>query len=156
MENKLDGNYTRMLQEILNKSWRQHPTKQQLYGHLTTPPRKLSKLTNQTCGSCWRTKDELMMYSCGPLHMNEQRQDDKLEPTHISSVPIWDVALKTCRKQKTIEKGGEKGSVISVLIVRHDIYIYIYIYRKPIDVHTKKNVLIFSKSWNSLAKADFF
>ena len=27
MEKKLDGNYTRMLQAILNKSWRQHPTK---------------------------------------------------------------------------------------------------------------------------------
>ena len=36
MEKKLDGNYTRMLRAILNKSWRQHPTKQQLYGHL--PP----------------------------------------------------------------------------------------------------------------------
>ena len=34
MEKKLDGNYTRMLQAILNKSWRQHPTKQQLYGHV--------------------------------------------------------------------------------------------------------------------------
>ena len=34
MEKKLDGNYTRMLWSILNKSWRQHPTKQQLYGHL--------------------------------------------------------------------------------------------------------------------------
>ena len=28
MEKKLDGNYTRMLQAILNKSWRQHPAKQ--------------------------------------------------------------------------------------------------------------------------------
>ena len=28
MEKKLDGNYTRMLWAILNKSWRQHPTKQ--------------------------------------------------------------------------------------------------------------------------------
>ena len=35
-EKKLDGNYTRMLRAILNRSWRQHPTKQQLYGHL--PP----------------------------------------------------------------------------------------------------------------------
>ena len=34
MEKKLDGNYTRMLRTILNYSWRQHPTKQQLYGHL--------------------------------------------------------------------------------------------------------------------------
>ena len=33
---KLDGNYTRMLRAILNKSWRQHPTRHQLYGHL--PP----------------------------------------------------------------------------------------------------------------------
>ena len=30
-----------MLREILNKFWRQQPTKQQLYGH---PSRKLSKL----------------------------------------------------------------------------------------------------------------
>ena len=36
MEKKLDGNYTRMLQAILNNSWKQRPTKQQLYGHL--PP----------------------------------------------------------------------------------------------------------------------
>ena len=33
---KLDSNYTIMLRAILNKSWRQYPTKQQLYGHL--PP----------------------------------------------------------------------------------------------------------------------
>ena len=34
MEKKLDGNCTRMLRALLNKSWRQHSTKQQLYGHL--------------------------------------------------------------------------------------------------------------------------
>ena len=43
MEEKLAGSYTRMLRVILNKSWRQHPTKQQLYGH-QHPSRKLSKL----------------------------------------------------------------------------------------------------------------
>ena len=36
MEKKLDGNYTIMLQDILNNSWRQHPAKQQLYGHRQT------------------------------------------------------------------------------------------------------------------------
>ena len=36
LEKKLDGNYTRMLRAILKKSWRQHPTKPQLYSHL--PP----------------------------------------------------------------------------------------------------------------------
>ena len=35
-EKKIDGNYTRMLRAILNKYWRQHPRKHQLYAHL--PP----------------------------------------------------------------------------------------------------------------------
>ena len=67
---------------------------------------------------CVRAVASSVMYSCGPLHMDEQRQDDQLEPTYSISVPIKDVALKTCREQWTIEKGGEKGSGISVLMVR--------------------------------------
>ena len=51
--------------------------------------------------------------------MDEQRHDDQLEPTYSSSVLIRDVALKTNRKQWTIGKGGEKGSGISMLRVRH-------------------------------------
>ena len=60
------------------------------------------------------------MYSCGSLHMNEQRQDDQLEPTYSSSVLIRDIAKKTCRMQWTIGRGGERGSEISVLAARHD------------------------------------
>ena len=36
LKKKLDCNYTRMLRAILNKSWHQHSTRHQLYGHL--PP----------------------------------------------------------------------------------------------------------------------
>ena len=43
MEKKLDGNNIRMLQAILNKSWRQHPTKPKLTA-TNLPLRKLSKL----------------------------------------------------------------------------------------------------------------
>ena len=60
------------------------------------------------------------MYSCRPLHMDKQRQDDQLEPTYSSSLPIRDVVLKTCRKQWTIGRGGERGLGISVLMVRND------------------------------------
>ena len=38
-----DAKYTRMLRTVLNKSRKQHPSKQQLYGHLPTVTR-LSKL----------------------------------------------------------------------------------------------------------------
>ena len=52
--------------------------------------------------------------------MDEQRQDDQLEHTHSSSVPIRDVALKTFRKQWKMGRGGERESGISVLMARHD------------------------------------
>ena len=59
-------------------------------------------------------------YSCGPLHMDEQRQDDQQEPIYNNSVPIQDVALKTSRGWWTIETSGGKGSERSVLAARHD------------------------------------
>ena len=60
LEKKLDGNYTRMLRAILNKSWRQHPTRHQLYGH--QPPITKTVLARRTrhAGHCWRSKDELI------------------------------------------------------------------------------------------------
>ena len=35
-------------------------------------------------------------------------------------MPIRYVALRTCRKQRMIEKGGEKRPGISMLMARHD------------------------------------
>ena len=69
-----------------------------------------------------------MMYCCGPHYIDEQGQDNKLEPTYSTSVPIRNVVLKTCRKQWTIEKSGEKGPGISEPMARYEDYIYIYIY----------------------------
>ena len=60
MEKKLDGNYTRMIRAILNKSWRQHPAMQQLYGH-KPPITKTSKITRtRYTGHYWRSRDELI------------------------------------------------------------------------------------------------
>ena len=64
--------------------------------------------------------NSLVTYSSGLLHMDEQRQDDQLEPTYNSSVPIQDAALNTDRERWSIETGGKKGSERSVLEVRHD------------------------------------
>ena len=60
------------------------------------------------------------MYSYGPPHMAEQKQDDQLEHTYSSYVRIRDVALKTCLRWWTIGKSGERGSGISVLVAWHD------------------------------------
>ena len=60
MEKKLDGNYIRMLRAILNKSWRQHPTKQQLYGHLPPITKTIQVRRARHAGHCWRSRSELM------------------------------------------------------------------------------------------------
>ena len=57
---KLDGNYTRMLQAILNKSWRQHPTKHQLYGHLPPITKTIQVRRTSHAGHCWKSRDELI------------------------------------------------------------------------------------------------
>ena len=56
----LDGNYTRMLRAILNKSWRQHPTRHQLYGHLPPITKTIQVRRTRHAGHCWRSRDELI------------------------------------------------------------------------------------------------
>ena len=60
LENKLDGNYTRMLRAILNKSWRQHPTRHQLYGYLPPITKIIQARRTRRAGHCWRSRDELI------------------------------------------------------------------------------------------------
>ena len=75
LKKKLDGNYTRMLRAILNKSWRR----------------------TRHAGHCWRSKDELIsVVLLWTPHMTKQKQDNQLEHTYSSYVRIWDVTLKTC------------------------------------------------------------
>ena len=52
--------YTRMLRAVLNKSWRQHPTRHQLYGHLPPIPKTIQVRRTRHARHCWRSKDELI------------------------------------------------------------------------------------------------
>ena len=60
LEKKLDGNFTRMLRAILNKSWQQHPTRHQLYGHLPPITKTIQVRRTRHAGHCWRSRDELI------------------------------------------------------------------------------------------------
>ena len=52
IEKKLDENCTRMLQAILNKSWKLHPTKQHLYSHLSPIPKTIKIRWTKHSGHC--------------------------------------------------------------------------------------------------------
>ena len=60
LEKKIDGNYTRMLHAILNKSWRQHPSKHQLYGHRPPITKIIQVRRTRHAGHCWRSRNELI------------------------------------------------------------------------------------------------
>ena len=60
LKKKLDGNYTRMLRAILNKSWWQHSTRHQLYGHLPPIMKTIQVRQTRHAGHCWRSKDEFI------------------------------------------------------------------------------------------------
>ena len=70
LEKKLDGNYTRMLRAILNKCWRQHPTKHQLYGQQPLITKTIQVRRTRYAGHCWRSRDELIsdVLLCTPTY----------------------------------------------------------------------------------------
>ena len=58
-ESSLDGTYTRMLRAVLNVSWKDHPTKKFLYGHLKPISTTMREQRMRFSGHCWRNKVEL-------------------------------------------------------------------------------------------------
>ena len=120
LEKKLDSNYTRMLQAILNKSWRQHPTRRQLYGHLPPITKTIQVRRTRHAGHCWRSGDELIRDVL--LWTPTQGRAKAGWPAHTFSnyVRIQDVVQKTCLRRWTIGKSGKRGSGISMLPAWHD------------------------------------
>ena len=119
-EKRLDGNYTRMLWAIFKKSWREHLTKQQLYGHLPLIT-KIIKVRHAS--HCWTSKDELIkdVLLWTPSH----RRAKAGRPARIY---IQQLCADTgCNPEDLLEAMDEKGSGISMQIAwRDNIYIYIY------------------------------
>ena len=104
---------------ILNKSWRQHPTRHQLYGHLPLITKTIQGRRTRHAGYCWRSRDELIrdVLLWTPTH---GRAKQRHEHTFSSYVRIRDVVLKTYLGRWTIGRSGERGSGISVLPARYD------------------------------------
>ena len=121
LEKKLDGNYTRILRAILNKSWRQHPKKQQLYSHLPLITKTIKIRRTRHVGHRWRSRDELVsdLLLWTPLHGRAKAR--RPVRTYLQRL----CADTGCRHEdlpKAIDDRGcgERGSGISVLITRHD------------------------------------
>ena len=139
MEKTLDVNFTRMLQAVLNKAWRQHPTKQQLYSHL----RPISKTTQirrtRHVGHCWRSKDKPISNVLKWIPSHGRASVGWTARTYLQQLCTYtECRLENQRKRWTIETNGERESGKSVLAACHDddddIIIYIkFGYFYPIE-----------------------
>ena len=122
---KLDGNYTRMLWAVLNMSWRQHPTKQQLYSHLPLIMKTIQIRQTRHAGHYWRSKDTLIIDVL--LWTPSHDWAKAIQPARTSIqqlVLIQDIDWKTSQEIWMIEMGGKRGSGKSVLAAQHDDDIY--------------------------------
>ena len=123
LEKKLDGNYTRMLRSTLNRSWRQHPTRDQLYGHLPPITKTIEVRRTRHAGHCWRSRDEFISDVLQWTPTYGRAKAGRPARTYIH-VRIRDVAQKTCQMQWMIGRSGERGQVYPCLW--HDMMIMIW------------------------------
>ena len=106
---------------LLNKSWRQHPTRHQLYSHLPPITKIIQVRRTRHAGHCWRSRDELISdVLLWTSTYGRAKAGRPAQHTFSSYVRIRYVALKTCQRRWTIGRSGERGSGISVLAAWHD------------------------------------
>ena len=109
-----------MLRAILNKPWRQHPTRHQLYSHLPPITKTIQDWWIRHARHCWRSRDELISDVVLWTPTYGWAKAGWSARTYSSYVRIRDVALKTCQRRWAIGKSGERGLGISVLAAWHD------------------------------------
>ena len=119
LEKKLDGNYTRMLRAILNQSWKQHPTRHQLYGHLPPITKTIQVRRTRHAGHCWRSRDELISDLLLRTPTYGWAKAGRPARTYIQQL-CEDTGCSPEDLPEEIGRSSERGSGISVLVARHD------------------------------------
>ena len=113
--------YTRMLLVILNKSWRQHPTKQQPYGHQSSITKIIKIRRTRHVGHCWRRRDKLISHVLLWTPSHGRAKAGWPARTYIQQ-PCIDTerSLEDLPGAMDDWEGGQGGSGISMLMVWHD------------------------------------
>ena len=120
LEKKLDGNYTRILRAILNKSKRQHSTRHQIYGHLPPITKTIQVKRTRHAGHCWRSKDELISDVLLWTPTYGRAKAGRPARTYIQQLcEDWGCSAEDLPEAMKDRENGERGSGISVLAARH-------------------------------------
>ena len=116
-----------MLRAILNKSWRQHPTRHQLYGHLPPITKNIQVRRTRQAGHCWRSRDELI--SDGRAKAGRPARTYIQQLCEDTGCCPEDLPEAMNDKEKWRERVRDiRATSTTWYIYIYNIYIYIYIY----------------------------
>ena len=106
-----------MLRAILNKFWRQHPTKQQLYGHLPPITKSIKIWWTRHAGHRWRSRDELIRDVLLWTPSHDRAKAGRRAQTYVQKLCV-DTGCDPEDLPEAMDDrvGGERGSGISVLV----------------------------------------
>ena len=91
LEQRLNGNYTRILHEILNRSWKDHLNNKEIYGNIPDICTSIRHQRLRFSWHCWKSKFKLaldVIISLGNLLMVKEKEVDPAGPMSIS---LWTI-----------------------------------------------------------------
>ena len=88
LEKKLDGNYTRMLRAVLNKSWWQHPARHHLYGHLPPITKTIQVRRTRTRGTLLE-KQGRAHKQCTPMDPHIWMCKSRTTSSNLHTAIMW-------------------------------------------------------------------
>ena len=110
-----------LLRAILNKSWQQHPTRHQLYGHLPPITKTIQVRRTRHAGHCWRSRYELIRDELLWIPTHGRAKAGRPARTYIQQLcEDTGCCPEDLPKGWMIGRRGERGSGISVLPARYD------------------------------------
>ena len=116
MEKRLGGNYTRMLRPVLNKSWKLHPTKRQLYGHQPLITKTIQGRRTRHAGYSWRGEDKLINDVLQWIPSHGRAKAGRPARTYIEQL----CNDKGCSLEDLLGVIDDRGSGRSVFAAWHD------------------------------------
>ena len=118
IEKRLDDNCTRMLRSVFYKSWRQHPTKMQLYGYLPPISNTIQIRRARHPGHCWKSKGDVLLW----IASHGRAKIERPARTYLQQL-CSDTGCSREDMQRALDDMDDWWQRVREI---HNIYVYIY------------------------------
>ena len=146
-----------MLRAALKKSWRQHPTRQRLYGHLPFISQTIQVRRTRHARHCWRRKDELISDTLKWTLVHDCASDSRPSKPYIGSTrtSFFLISFKQAHSSQqcfTLPDSPRFSNLLAVLTKKKSTIKEMLIFFSKSELHKKRKKTKQSKkvSWLKL------